>query len=151
MGGVFAALAVVIMNLGGLIPVATYVCPAICMVILSFVHMACGTKIAWTWYAAVSILSLLMSPDKEAAAVYLALGHYPILKPKLDALKGTWLWKLLFFNAVTLVTYWLLLHLLGFEQLAAEFSEMGVLLTAVMLLLGNVTFFLLDKLLGKRF
>ena len=35
MGGVFAALAVVVMNLGGLIPVATYVCPTICMVLLS--------------------------------------------------------------------------------------------------------------------
>ena len=70
MGGVFAALAVVIMNLGGLIPMATYVCPTLCMVILSFVHMACGRRIAWSWYAAVSILSLLMSPDKEAAAVF---------------------------------------------------------------------------------
>ena len=84
MGGVFAALAVVIMNLGGLIPMATYVCPTLCMVILSFVHMACGRRIAWSWYAAVSILSLLMSPDKEAAAVFAFLGYYPILKPVFD-------------------------------------------------------------------
>ena len=39
MGGVFAALAVVIMNFGGQIPIATYVCPTISMLILSFVHM----------------------------------------------------------------------------------------------------------------
>ena len=94
MGGVFAALAVVIMNFGGLIPMATYICPVICMVILSFVHMACGTKIAWTWYGAVSILSLLMSPDKEAAAAFAFLGYYPILKPRLEAMKGKRLWKL---------------------------------------------------------
>ena len=32
-GGVMAALALVIMNLVGLIPVATYVCPSLCMIV----------------------------------------------------------------------------------------------------------------------
>ena len=50
-----------------------------------------------------------------------------------------------------MTTYWLLMHIFGFDQITAEFSEMGLLLTVAMLLLGNVTFFLLDKLLGKRF
>ena len=151
LGGVLAALAVVIMSMGTLIPVATYVCPMLSALILQLVLKTCGRRIAWGWYAAVSILSLLMSPDKEAAAVFLALGYYPILKPGLDRRKGKWLWKLLFFNTVILLTYWLLMHLFGFDQLSAEFSQMGILLTVVMLLLGNVTFFLLDKLLEKRF
>ena len=150
LGGVLAALAVVIMSMGTLIPVATYVCPMLCALILQLVMKTCGRKTAWAWYGTVSILSLLMAPDKEAAAVFLALGYYPILKPKLDSLKGKWIWKLLFFNAVTILTYWLLMHLLGFDRLAAEFSEMGLVLTTVMLLLGNVTFFLLDKLLEKK-
>ena len=59
-------------------------------------------------------------------------------------------WKLSFFNAVILLTYWLLMHLFGFAQLAVEFAEMGGILTVLMLLLGNVTFFLLDKLLEKK-
>ena len=151
LGGMLAALAVVIMSMGTLIPVATYVCPMICCLILQLILKICGKKIAWSWYGAVSILSLLMAPDKEAAAVFLALGYYPILKPKFDRKRGKRFWKLLFFNAVTLVTYWLLMHIFGFDQITAEFSEMGLLLTVVMLLLGNVTFFLLDKLLGKRF
>ena len=151
LGGVLAALAVVIMSMGTLIPVATYVCPMLCALLLQLVGKLCGRTVAWAWYGAVSILSLLMAPDKEAAAVFLALGYYPIVKPKLDRLKGKWLWKLLFFNTVTLLTYWLLMHLFGFNALAAEFSEMGILMTAIMLLLGNVTFFLLDKLLNKRY
>ena len=151
LGGVLAALAVVIMSMGTLIPVATYVCPMICCLILQLILKICGKKIAWSWYGAVSILSLLMAPDKEAAAVFLALGYYPILKPKFDRKRGKLFWKLLFFNAVTLVTYWLLMHIFGFDQITAEFSEMGLLLTVAMLLLGNVTFFLLDKLLEKRF
>ena len=75
LGGVLAALAVVLMCMGTLIPVATYVCPMLCAMILQLVLKTCGKRIAWAWYGAVSILSLLMAPDKEAAAVFLALGY----------------------------------------------------------------------------
>ena len=151
LGGILAALAVVIMSMGTLIPIATYVCPMLCAIVLQLILRICGQRIAWGWYGAVSTLSLLMAPDKEAAAVFLTLGYYPILKPVFDRKKGKLLWKLAFFNAVILVTYWLLMHLFGFDQITAEFSEMGILLTAVMLILGNITFFLLDKLLERRF
>lgn len=151
LGGVLAALAVVIMSMGTLIPVATYVCPMISAVLLQVVLKTCGKRIAWAWYGAVAILSLLLAPDKEAAAVFVALGYYPILKPRLDRLKGKWLWKGLLFNSVILAMYWLLLHLFGMDQLAAEFAEMGTVMTAVMLVLGNMTFFLLDRLLTMRF
>lgn len=150
LGGVMAALAVVIMNLGGLIPVATYVCPVLCMMILQVVLKLCGKRIAWAWYGAVAILALLMSPDKEAAAVFVCLGYYPIVKPALDKTKGKWIWKLLLFNGSTLVMYWLLMYLIGMNQLAAEFAEMGIVLTVFTLVLGNVTFFLLDNLLGRK-
>ena len=151
LGGVLAALAVIVMSMGTLIPVATYVCPMLCALMLQLVLKLCGSRIAWAWYGAVTLLSLLMAPDKEAAAVFLALGYYPIVKPKLDRKKGKWLWKGLLFNAVILVTYWVLMHIFGFDQLASEFSEMGTVMVVLMLLLGNVTFFLLDKLLEKKF
>ena len=147
MGGVFAALAVVIMNLGGLIPMATYVCPALCMVILSFVHMACGRKIAWAWYAAVAILSLLMSPDKEAAAVFAFLGYYPILKPRLEARKGKWLWKLAVFNSSMILLYSILIHIMGVAAVTGESEELAGIMLTVLLMMGNVTFLALDRLL----
>ena len=150
LGGVLAALAVIIMNLGGLIPVATYVCPMLCMLLLQTVLKTCGARTAWAWYGAVAVLSLLLAADKEAAAVFVFLGYYPIVKPKLDRAKGKWLWKALLFNGATLVMYWLLMNLFGMAQIAAEFQEMGVALTAATLILGNVTFFLLDRLLGMR-
>ena len=151
LGGLLAALAVVIMGMGTLIPVATYVCPMLCALVLQLVLKICGKRIAWAWYGAVSLLSLLMAPDKEAAAIFLALGFYPIVKPGLDRRKGKWLLKGLFFNGMILLTYWVLLHLFGMAQLVSEFTEMGTLLAAVLLLLGNVTFFLLDRLLETKF
>ena len=143
-----AALAVVVMSMGTLIPVATYVCPMICCLILQMVRKACGDRIGWAWYGAVSILSLLLAPDKEAAAVFAAIGYYPIVKPKLDRKKGKWILKGLLFNSTILAMYWLLMHLFGMDQLTEEFSGMGIAMTLVLLILGNVVFFMLDRLLG---
>ena len=148
-GGVFAALALVIMNLGSLIPVATYVCPMLCMLILAFVTKMCGNRIGWAWYGAVAILSCLMAPDKEAAAVFVFLGFYPILKPRFDRMRFPIIPKLLFFNALILLMYWLLLKLLGMDQIAAEFAEMGKVLTAVMLVMGNLVFYMTDVALSR--
>lgn len=151
LGGVLASLAVTITCLGGLIPAATFVCPMISMLILSVVLKRCGNRIAWAWYGVVAILGCLLSPDKEAAAVFTFLGYYPILKPKLDALPLKWLWKALYFNVAILLMYWLLMHVFGMAALLQEFEEMGTVLTLATLLMGNVTFFLLDRLLSVRF
>lgn len=149
-GGVTAALAVVIMCLGGLIPLSTYVCPMLAMMILQLVLKSCGERIAWTWYVAVTVLCMLMGPDKEAVAVFTFLGYYPILKPKLDKLPVRWLWKGIYFNLAISLTYLVLIHLLGMAELAKEFREMGMILFAVTLVLGNVTFFLIDRVLGRK-
>ena len=148
-GGMFAAVAMVVMNLGSLIPVATYVCPVICMLILAFVTRMCGNRIGWAWYGAVAMLSLLMAPDKEAAAVFCFLGFYPNVKPRFDGLRFSWIPKLVLFNVLILIMYWLLIRLLGMEQIRAEFAEMGNVLTAVMLVMGNAVFFLLDFALTR--
>ena len=150
LGGVMAALAVVIMCLGGMIPLATFLCPVIVMLLERFVLINCGKRIAWAWYMAVAILSVLMGPDKEAAAVFVFLGYYPMLKPRLDAMKLGLIVKFFLFNIIVLVMYWILIRLLGMDQIAREYAEMGIVTTAVTLVLGNATFFLLDKVLGKK-
>ena len=115
--------------------------------LLRFVDAFCGKRVAWAWYAAVSILSLLLSPDKEAAAVFLFLGYYPIIKAKLDQTRAKWLWKLLFFNGASVTLYWILLNVIGMAELVQEMDEMGVALLWVLLALGNLTFFMVDRLL----
>ena len=150
LGGMLAAAAVVLMCVGTIIPIATYAAPVLCMMVCRMVLEICGSRIAWAWYGAVAILSLVLAPDKEAAAVFLVLGYYPIVKPNLDRTTGSWLWKGLLFNGSVLLLYWVLLHLIGVPQLMEEFSGMGVVLTAILLILGNVTFFLLDHVLGRK-
>lgn len=152
-GGVLAAAAMVIMCLGGIIPVATYICPMLCALLLFAVLGRCGERIASAWYGAVALLALLMGPDKEAAAVFLLLGYYPILKPKLDRMVLPWLWKLLLFNGAISVLYLVFLRLLGIDAVSEEFQGLGIIGLIVMLFLGNITFVLLDRFLdmmGKK-
>lgn len=150
LGGVMAALAVVIMNLGGLIPIATYVCPMVCMLLLKLVLPVCGSRVGWAWYGVVALLGLLMGPDKEAAAVFCCLGYYPIIKPQLDKLPLAPLIKAVYFNAVILAMYWALIHLFGMAQTGDEFAAMGTVMLIVMLGMGNLVFFLLDVILGRK-
>lgn len=149
MGGVTAALAVVIMCLGGLIPLATFVCPMLCILLLQFIFKTFGGRIGWAWYGAVALLSMLMGPDKEGSALFLFLGFYPLVKPKLERLPLPWLWKGILFNVAILLMYWLLIHLFGMAALAQEFREMGIILLILTLAMGNITFFLLDKILTR--
>ncbi len=149
-GGVFAALALVIMCLGTLIPAATFVCPMACCLILQLIKSITGNRVAWAWYGTVALLSILLAPDKEAAATFVFLGYYPIIKPRIDKLFLSWLWKALLFNLMILLMYLLLIHLFGLAQLAEDFKELGRIMGIVMLLLGNMTFFMLDYVLGTQ-
>ena len=145
LGGVTAALAVSIMCLGGLIPIATFVLPAICCVLLQIICKKLGTKGCWIWYICVCFLSILLGPDKEAAAVFCMLGCYPILRPKFPPGFIGIVFKLVYFNAATVLCYGLLIWVLGITAVAAEYREIGMIMLIVTILLANVTFLLLDR------
>ena len=148
-GGVFAAMAVVIQGLGGLVPVATFVLPVLCMFLECVVLRICGKRLTWAWFGAVAILGRLVCPDKGSAMLFLLLGYYPIIKPGLDRLPLSWLWKLLLFQCVVAVAYLILIYLMGMEQLIQEYMGLGLWFFGAMLLMGNVTFLLLDKALDR--
>ncbi len=150
LGGVSAALAVVLMCLGTLIPIATYMAPVLLCLLLGGLLPALGKKAGFAWYLCVAILGLLFAPDKEAAALFFFLGYYPIVKPWLDRRKLSPIWKLLLFNGVILCLYWLLMNLFGMDAIREEFRELGTAMTVATLILGNLTFFLMDRLLGGK-
>lgn len=147
LGGVLAAVAAVIMCLGGLIPIATYVCPMLCALTQFLVMRFCGRRIGWAWFAVVAVLSLLMSPDKEAAMVFVAVGYYPLVKEVLERMRLRFLWKFLCFNSSIFVAYGIMIYLFGMQEVVAENNALGAIGLLVILLMGNVTFFLLDRLL----
>lgn len=147
LGGMLAATALVIMCMGGLIPIATYVCPILCCMTQFIVLRYCGRRLAWVWFAVVSMLSLLLAPDKEAAMVFLAIGYYPLIKQRIEKTRIPSLLKLLFFNVSILLIYMVMLYLFGMHEITEENMELGMIGLVIILLLGNVTFYLLDRLL----
>lgn len=149
LGGVLAGVSVVIMALGGMIPFSTYACPMLSICVCAIVLRICGSAIAWAWYFAVSILCLMLGPDKEAAALFLIMGYYPILQPLLENCRLAWLVKLLYFNLVLLLLYSALFWLIGWPELQSEYQAVGQVGIVALVLLGNVTFFLLDLVLRR--
>lgn len=147
LGGTLAALAVCIMTFGALIPAATFCCPAFASVLLLPVLHDCGKRIAWAWYLAVAVLSCLLSPDPEAAAIFVFLGYYPIIRTSLRRVRQKGLrvlCKAAYFNVSVGVAYGILMYVVGLEALLAEAKAADVWLTIAALCLGNLTFFLLD-------
>lgn len=123
--GVMAALAIVLMSLGNLVPAATFCCPMLGSLLLIPVLDGCGKKYALCWYAAVSVLSLLLLTDREAALLFLLLGYYPILKPTIDRLPLKplrLLCRLSVFVIAALALYGLL-RFFGLETIASEFPD----------------------------
>lgn len=147
LGGMMTAVAVVIMSLGSIIPVNTYICPVLCILMTRPVLERCGRTIGWCYYIAAALLSLLLAPDREAALVYAFLGYYPMLRPRFGRIRNRALRtsaKLAFFTAAGTVSYGVLLLVMG---MAAAMEE-GWLLTAVTVILWDVLFLLVDRLLG---
>lgn len=147
--GVLCALAAALLTLGGVIPIATFCAPMLAMAVLLPVLEEYGPRAAGTAWLAVSLLALLLDPDREAALVYLCFGWYPLLRPRIAKLPSRLLRlaaKLAVCGAAVALLYGALMKLLG---LTADLEEAGAWLTAVLLILANITFLLLDRALER--
>lgn len=149
LSAILAAVAVIVMLLGGLIPLSTYACPMICCLICFAVYAYCGSRMAWCWYLTVCFLSMLLGPDPEAVAVLVCLGFYPIIRTKINRLRFRLLLKLLIFNIAICIICLSLFFVMGTQVFFDELRSASILGSIILLLLGNFTFLLLDKLLGR--
>ncbi len=147
-----AALAVVVMSLGSIVPFATFCCPILAMLIMVPITVECPPKLGLTLYGAIAILSLLLLGDKEVSFLFLFLGYYPILRPRLEKIRPKVLRlavKQAIFSCAVAVMYLLLIFVFRLEAVAEEFQSAGTALNAALLLMGNVVFYAFDLLLFR--
>ena len=151
LGGVFAALAAVILLVGGIIPVGTYVAPMLAALPLVILLAELPKSLCFGWYCIVALLGVLLCPDKETAFVFVFLGWYPLAKPALDRLPKLpgLLCKLLLFDAATAALYALLILVFQLEALVREARETGLVMLLAILFMGNLSFLLFDVLLAR--
>lgn len=149
--GILGALAVVLLLLGGFVPLAVYCCPMLAMLLLVPLMEECSCRLCICWYLAVSLLAVLLTPDKETAFVFVFLGWYPLARrplgklPRLPRIIG----KLLLFNAAVFAMYALMIFLFRMEAVAAEFQTTGLPVLILLLVLANILFLVFDLLLGR--
>lgn len=149
-----AALSVVLMFLTGILPFLTYAVPCMAGFLLIAVVIECGYQWAFLVYLAVSVLSLLLAPDKQAAMVFVFIGYYPVAKGLVErrfakARLLAWALKFLIFNLSMVVVYWLLIYVLQMPDVMTEMGSLGKYTGAVTLACGNVVFFVFDIALSR--
>lgn len=153
LAGVMGALCIATMFLGSIIPIATFVAPALAGFFVCLVAVEAGTGTGVLMYIAVSAVSLLIVPEKEMSMVFICfLGYYPLAKPYLDKMRSSFwqmLLKLALFNLCIVGMYSILLYVFPVASLTAEFSSYSSWMIPAMLLLSNVTFIIYDLAIAK--
>ena len=151
--GLMAALSVVLLCGGAIVPLATFCCPVLAMLCALPVQEEYGTKTTLVFYGAISLLTLLLCTDKEVALLYVFLGWYPAVRTRLDSaitakpLRLTV--KLALFCAAVSAMYSLAIFVLGMDYLAEEYAAEGRVLLAVTAILACIIWLLLDKVLQR--
>lgn len=145
--GVVAALALVLMMLTTVVSAGTYALPMISGILLTVIVLEFNTKWALAVYFAVSVLSFIISGDKEAVLYFIMFfGFYPIIKSNIERVHSKavqWIIKFALFNACMAASFYMGVYLLGVP--VESFSIFGVNLPIVFLLIGNIFFPLYDK------
>ena len=151
LGGVVAALSLLFMILAGVTSTLVYAIPMITGALLMMLVVEFGHGFATLIYIAVSVLSLLLLGNKEAAIMYVAFfGYYPIIKSILEKHIRNfvcWIVKYLIFNVAIVSSYFITtrIFMISFEDVEA----LGKFALPLLLLAGNVLFVIYDIMLTR--
>lgn len=151
LGGVIAALSIVLMFLTSLMPSMTYALPAAAGILVTIIVIEINKKWALGVYAAVSILSILLVADKEAAVMYIMFfGYYPILKAIFEYRFNktvSMILKLIVFNISMIIAFIISTYvfMIPFE----EMEKYGPVAAFGLLAAGNVIFVIFDFALSN--
>lgn len=89
-GGVVSALCLTLMFLTGVFPLLSMAIPIYAGALMIVVAREVSTSWAFAAYCAVSLLSLFLTPDKEASTLFIMFfGYYPIILPWLDKINSS--------------------------------------------------------------
>lgn len=115
------------------------------------------SEINWQWatltYIAVSLLSLFITFDKQAAFVFIILfGHYAIIKHNFEKIQNkilVWFLKFIIWNICIFAYFFSCVYLLGSKELMKEVMKYGEIGVIFFILLGDLTYFMYDLALDN--
>ena len=148
LGGIISALCLVTMFLAGIISALYLVLPLIAGVLLLIIVEEVSISWALLTYISVSLLSIFITADKEAALIFIMLfGHYPILRFYLQKIRFKplrFLLKQSVFNACALGFFYITVYVFGIKQMIEDMNDFGRYGSYALLAVCNVIFILYD-------
>ena len=170
LGGIVSSFCLLAMFMTGVFPMLDLALPMLAGILMLIVVSEVNTPWALLTYMAVSLLSLFVTYNKEAALVFIMFfGHYPILYRYLNKIPTKFFRmavKLLIFNSCMLLFFYTNVYLLGLQDLLDAVEDFGKYGGIIILVLMNLTFLMYDysldglceiyrrnlkpKILGKR-
>ena len=149
LGGIVAALCVTVMFLTGVLPALYIAAPMGAGMLMLILVEEVSVSWAWLTYVAVSLLSLIVTFDKEAALMFvLFFGYYHILRLYLEKVPLKLLRfavKQALFNIFIVLDYWLTVYILGLPT----FEDTAPAMYVILIVSGNLLFILYDRLLSR--
>lgn len=151
--GVLSALAVVVMLIT-FIPYLLFIAPVLACCIVAIINIELDYKYALSSYAVISTLSILFSPDKEAAMIFVGVfGLYPLIKGffenkfRSNILK--FILKLLYLNITLVISYLVIVFIFGIPL--EGMNDLGKFTIPILIILANFMFIMNDVALSAVF
>ena len=148
LGGIVSALCLVTMFLAGVLPALYLLLPGIAVILLMIIAVEVNTAWAFLTYIAVSLLSLFITFDKEAALIFIMLfGNYPILRfyiQKIPLRLIRLVIKLFIYNVCIIGYFYVTVYILGLDDLLEEFDDFGKYGAYILLGITNLIFLVYD-------
>ncbi len=135
-GGLSAAVCLLMLFMTGLIPFSSYVFPAFAGIVLIAVSEENGVRTALMVYLSVSLLSFFL---------------IPMIRPVFQRLfrPFAYLAKLVLFNLVLVAFYYICLYVFGIPDLLDGWGSFGQYATYIVLGMANLTFFFFFSMLTQ--
>lgn len=149
LGGIVAALCIVIMFLTGVLPALYIAAPMAAGLLMIILVEEVSVGWAWLTYLAVSLLSLIVTFDKEAALMFiLFFGYYPMLRLNLEKIRAKplkTLCKFAVFNLFLALDFVMTVYVLGLPT----FEDTSPVMYALLLVGFNLVFRIYDRVLAQ--
>lgn len=152
LGGVMTSLCLALMFLTSVFPLLSMAIPIYAGAILVIVAVEISSPWAFFTYGAAALLSVFITPDKEAAILFITFfGYYPILRRVLEKKMKfipKWIVKLVIFNIAITVSFFLIINVFGVYNLFDEFGFLGEHMKLILYIFADGVFILYDITLG---
>lgn len=136
----------------GVAPFLYLTLPMIAGALLTVIVVEVNLSWAFLTYIAVSLLSVFVTFDKEAAIIFiLFFGHYPLLKyiiEKIPIKIFKVIIKFAIFNICIVADYQITIHLLGISDFMDDFAILGTYGIYILWGFSNIFFIFYDYVLS---